>query len=211
MDDSPRERFAVFVFSLKAKLLGWMLPYQILTLNAALGDTRVFILADVWYFCRFSAKDTSQNWVIVNCPDLKWYNPHNSVCRHERWTYVIEYLCNHTTSMQEIKMWARSQQICGQRNVDDIYIYIKKKEMIDTPHSDDLTDQSGNDVSNMLLGGGVAASLGRLNPMAMNLLHCLSRQCEGSLASCVKMLSRQIGHFSLRCLMLRFVPWNSDS
>lgn len=51
MDDSPRERFAVFVFSLKAVLLGWMLPYQILTLNAALGDTRVFILADIWYFC----------------------------------------------------------------------------------------------------------------------------------------------------------------
>lgn len=54
MDDGPRERFAVFVLSLKAMLLGWMLPYQILTLNATLGDTRVFILADIWNY--FSLK-----------------------------------------------------------------------------------------------------------------------------------------------------------
>lgn len=51
MDDGPRERFAVFVLSLKAMLLGWMLPYQILTLNTALGDTRVFILVDIWNYC----------------------------------------------------------------------------------------------------------------------------------------------------------------
>lgn len=35
----------------------------------------------------------------------------------KKYMYAMKYLLNHTTSIQELEMWARSQQICDQRNV----------------------------------------------------------------------------------------------